>query len=151
MEERLFIEKMTIIPDADFLLLSKKVKELRKLYYANQDIKVDFVNLLFARIDELLEKYALALKENAEQEIFTKIKNALEENCYLLNTALDINDLIQVQQQLPLVKTNKFKLLMDDSTTNPLITNELYNQIYSKSFTLSKLNDENNYAGKIND
>lgn len=129
------MERMSIIPDAGFLLLSKKVKELRNLYYANQDIKVDFVNLLFTRIDELLEKYALALKENAEQEIFTKIKYALEENCYLLTTALDINDIIQVQQ-IPFKEKDKFNLLMDDITTNPiLMINELYNQIYSKTCT----------------
>lgn len=129
------MERITIIPDEEFLKLSQQVKVLRNSFYSNDELKIDFVNLIFTRIDELLEKYSIALKEEAEQEVFTKIKNALEENCYILNTAISINDIIQIKQ-IAYKKRNKHELLIDDSTTNPIpFMNKIYSQLYSKKYT----------------
>ena len=49
------MEKISLIPDNEFNIISKTVQELRRNYYTVANIKTDFVTLLFTRIDELLE------------------------------------------------------------------------------------------------
>lgn len=109
------MDKMTLIPDADFYDISKKVKELRNTIYSNkQDIKIDFITLIFARIDELLEAYSNALNNNSNSEKFIEIKNALNENCNLLNTALKINEIDEIKE-IAYKKVNKLQLLGETS------------------------------------
>lgn len=109
------MDKMTLIPDADFYYISKKVKELRNTIYSNkQDIKIDFITLIFARIDELLEGYSDELNNNSNSERFIEIKNALYENCNLLNTALKINEIDNIKE-IAYKKVNKLQLLGETS------------------------------------
>lgn len=113
------MDKTSLIPDNEFFLLSKNIKELKTHYYKNKNLKVDFPTLIFSRIDELLEAYANALNENADKEIFDKIKFSLQENCYLLKVALEINLLEDVKQIEHKPKFN-FNFLVNDPFPFPI-------------------------------
>lgn len=109
------MNKMTLIPDADFYDISKKVKELRNTIYSNKQVlKIDFITLIFARIDELLKGYSDELNNNSNSEKFIEIKNALNENCNLLNTALKINEIDEIKE-IAYKKVNKLQLLGETS------------------------------------
>lgn len=113
------MDKISLIPDKDFNNISKTVQELRKLYYQKKDLKIDFITLLFARIDELLELYAKALNKDADKEIFQEIKHSLQENCYLLQIALGINTIEDIKQ-IEHKKISKFELLQDEFSHYPI-------------------------------
>lgn len=93
------MDKFSVIPDNDFHKISKRVKELRNTIYANKEaLKIDFITLLFARVDVLLESYANALNSELSEDKFNEIKIALKENCHLLDMALQINEIEHVKQ-----------------------------------------------------
>ncbi len=113
------MEKISLIPDNEFNIISKTVQELRRNYYTVANIKTDFVTLLFTIIDELLELYAEALNKNSDKETFIKIKNSLQENCYLLQVGLKINTITDMQQ-IAYKEKSKFLFMYDESIMYPL-------------------------------
>lgn len=112
------MDKITLIPDEDFKKISKTVKELRNAYYDTKDLKVDFISLLFTRIDELLACYSKALNENADNETFTIIKSGLLENIYILDIALSINDIEEIKQ-IEHKRVSKFEMFQDEFNMFP--------------------------------